>query len=592
MSPEWSLRGFALALFALLAAIPGRPASAAQAPVQGNVSHVWPKHLGQGYFPLWVGLRNVTDQPQPVEITVKCGMGDDETSAQKRVELAAGEQREVELFVPVFDQAPGGWGWTGFAVSIRARGWMQMLDTALVERTGEASLLTVLVLGDRVQDEATEFAWSTTLSTTTLSSWTASSTSTPNVDVASARYDEHVPTYAEAYSSLDLVVLDLSRGAPTEEALGPLLRWVRQGGRLLVVGGGADAKARAIDVLAPWMEERFIVGEPSERTVAYTCGHGVLLVCAVDGEALERPAHVNVIRHLLDDPNAFAPARVPATAMSAAHLLTIPGVGDLPYGVFLVLLLGFAVVIGPVNFVVLRKLSKPFLLIVTVPAISLLASLAIFLYGAFAQGFGAKAATRSLTILDQRSGWASTVEHRSAYFPLSPASGLRPEAGTSIFPFAVDGQRRFAIDLTQGTLLANGFLPVRTQVDYIALSDRPAHLRVRVSEEDGELVVHNELDVSIERLFLRDAEGRTHDLDGAVEPGGTGTLEREMDLDEDRLAADLVPHDLLGERELLPSTFVAELSGAPFLDDCGVEAEVLAAEHVLYGVLEARQEEW
>jgi len=54
----------------------------------------------------------------------------------------------------------------------------------------------------------------------------------------------------------------------------------------------------------------------------------------------------------------------------------------------------------------------------------------------------------------------------------------------------------------------------------------------------------------------------------------------------------MIAHDLLGQRPLVASSYVAELAGDPFLDACGVEAELLSESHALYGVLPEREEDW
>jgi hypothetical protein len=592
MSADRRFRGLWCAALALL--VLGVPALARspQDQVKADLVHVWPKLMGHGYFPLWVELKNVSRERQVVQLDASCGMSE-ETTTRKTVALEADESRRVELFVPIFAAVYGFryGGWDGCSVNMRVGGRTTMLGSGFAERVVDADLRTVLVLAKQTYDDTRVEAWSTALSTKPLSTYDP--TGKPNdVVVASARFSDQMPTRAEAYTSLDLVVLDLSQGAPDDEALGVLVRWVRLGGRLLVVGEDAAERARALDGLGAWMEDRFAV-EFAVNARAWSCGHGVVLVGDPPSAAFESPRDSSIVLQALDAKlDRTAPRRVPVGGVSPGHLLTIPGVGELPYEMFLVLLFAFAVVIGPVNFMVLRRIGKPFLLLVTIPAISAAASLLLFLYGAFSQGFSAKAASSSLTLLDQRSAWASTVEERAAYVPLAPAPGLRPEAGTSIYPVVVDSQRRFVVDLSEGVLLRNGFLPVRVQFNHVALTDRASHLRLSFADEDGGLVVHNELSVPVEHLFLRDPEGATYALREELEPGGAATLARSPELDGSLGAKKFFAHALLGERPLVASSYVAELAGDPFLDDCGVEAKVLSETHALYGVLPERKEDW
>ncbi len=594
MSAERTLGALARAALALLVLV--APAAARQDPVKAEFVHAWPKFMGHGYFPMWVALHNVSNERQKVDILAWCGSSGDETTTRKSITLEADESRRIELFVPIFAAAPaphygtyGGWG--GCSLSMHVGGRESMLGTGFAERRIDPLLRSVLVLTEQKRDEAEQERWASVLSTKPLTEW--DSPGTPNnVVTASARLSDQMPTRAEAYTSLDLVILDLSGRLPDEEPLAALLRWVRLGGRLLIVGQGAAERARALDGLGPWMEERF--GIPFvEGVQAWNCGHGLLFVADPPSGVFEVARDATIVLEILQGSlDASAPPRVPIVDIRRGHLLTIPGVGELRYEVLLIFLLVFAALIGPVNFMVLRRIGKPFLLLVTVPAISAAASLLLFVYGAFAQGFGAKAASNSLTLLDQRSDWASTVEERAVYVPMAPAPGLRPEAGTSIYPVVVEAPRRFVVDLSEGVLLRSGFLPVRMQFDHVALTDRASHMGLRFSREGEQLVVHNELSVTVERLFLRDPDGQTYALRQGLSPGGAAPLARAPELDASLGAKGLIDHALLAERPLVDSSYLAELADDPFLDDCAVEAEVLSQTHSLYGILSEREEDW
>ena len=111
------------------------------------------------------------------------------------------------------------------------------------------------------------------------------------------------------------------------------------------------------------------------------------------------------------------------------------------------LLVAFAVLIGPVNLVFLKRIRRPALLLVTIPLLSAAASVGLLLYGIFYQGLDTKAARQSLTVLDQRSHHADTIERRKLFVGLSPGRGLRPGAATAVVPENVKGEdQRFAVD--------------------------------------------------------------------------------------------------------------------------------------------------
>ncbi|MDR1923554.1 MAG: hypothetical protein LBQ66_04185 [Planctomycetaceae bacterium] len=100
----------------------------------------------------------------------------------------------------------------------------------------------------------------------------------------------------------------------------------------------------------------------------------------------------------------------------------------------LLLIVVFAVVIGPVNVFVLRALNRRIWLIWTVPATSLLASFIVLLTSFISEGILSQSSSDTITILDQRRGTAATwgkVGYYSTFTPGTPQ--FSPE--TEIMPY-------------------------------------------------------------------------------------------------------------------------------------------------------------
>ena len=105
-----------------------------------------------------------------------------------------------------------------------------------------------------------------------------------------------------------------------------------------------------------------------------------------------------------------------------------PGIGGVPVYGFMVLITGFAVLIGPVNYFYLQRKRLLWLLLVTVPVTALVTSVLLVGYSIASHGFSVRSRIRSLTVLDQKSHSAVTVA-RLALF-----AGVAPSRRPAVFP--------------------------------------------------------------------------------------------------------------------------------------------------------------
>ncbi len=255
-------------------------------------------------------------------------------------------------------------------------------------------------------------------------------------------------------------------------------------------------------------------------------------------------------------------------------------------GLLLVMFL-FAVVIGPVNVVVLWLLKRRMLLLLTVPVIALIFSAAVMVYALISEGITPQARTRSVTLLDQRSHQAVTVGVSGYYAPLTPANGLWFDENTSITPqvdrygygyYGSSGGRSRAMDTTHGQRLVSGWVAARIPAHFVLRKSERRRERLEIAtEDDGTISVVNGLGSDITRLILVDSDGiQWTALD--IPAGQSVSLTRDnSDPDHGSLTsvAELIRRDDWSATNVIsrnPSDFLnrgsyyAQVSESPFLD--------------------------
>jgi hypothetical protein len=310
----------------------------------------------------------------------------------------------------------------------------------------------------------------------------------------------------------------------------------------------------------------------------------------IDGPVEQRQLVMNVAD--AHEPGTTEGTFQPGTGagLEVNDYLTIPGVEDLPMQVFVILLLVFAMVIGPVNFIALKRIGRPGLLLVTIPLISLTASLVILGIGIFNQGLDVKGATHSFTVLDQRAGRAVTVS-RQALMPGLATDDLLPARGTTVHTTAYlgDSSRVLAVEHGDGLRLAGGWAPVRTTSNLLVSSDAPARSRVELRRDGDGLELVNTLETEILEFSARDATGEAYVLapNTTVAPGGKARLTR---------AATQPPRprfDVLAARaSSRPSTYLARVATNPFVDTLGLSRNLKEERHLIEGILPADEVLW
>ena len=301
--------------------------------------------------------------------------------------------------------------------------------------------------------------------------------------------------------------------------------------------------------------------------------------------------------------------------------MEIPGLGRAPVLLFLLVILVFAVVAGPVNFLWLRRLRKPQLALVTVPVLGFGTTLVIVLFGLLNDGFGVRGVVRSWTVLDQGRREFAVVAARTLFAGIAPGRATMDADTLWLAPRATAGgpvPDRWMYD--HGSRQLTGVLPSRTPTPMLSVQQGKARQRLVVrAQADGSLLLANDGGVEpVGRIVLRDFEGKWWTGTGAqlqplsAEQGRdhVGMLHREAQtmkvreqsmhrgsyrrggyFVEEQENFAVRPVGALADRvfisgDLPPGCYVTRVAQAPWLDELGFGSVYAEATHFVFGRLQ------
>jgi len=579
-------------LVLLLAGLSGRLAPAQDFDfngVRGVVRSPWPERLGRGYAPVWVTVENEAERAVDVELRIGTSFrrsSAPEGAASIALRLAPGELRAVELLAPFHRQVGQS---TALSTRVGASSVWTAFNTGTFAAHSDDRVLAwvspqPLPAGtiERIADQLGRDDPATGLSrgSPTHSSWA----SDPEW-VAFELGPDSLPSRAAAWTSVDVVVLDARRAPLTGLALGALESHLHAGGLVVVLGD--DSAVRALLGAGAEPEARFRGPAFGVDGELWRVGFGQLVRLPAAAGELERAADRTALIGALNAVHGGGGAEgvlVPGSGASyGGHSLSSRNhLTDLPIGLFVLALIAFTILVGPVNLFVLKRRGRPGLLVVTIPVISAVASLSILGAGLWSQGLGLKGQLESATWLDQRTGRAVTL----AAHDLTPAlrsPELLPARGTTVHSTAYLGSisREFTVEHGDGLRMTGGWLPVRTPATLLVTSDAPARARLEVTRGPAGLEVTNALGVTVKELALRDSESAVYSLPAgqALAPGATARLEPAL--------GKLLLSGLAERLRPAPLSYFAVVERNPFADMLGLKPELSFESHVVQGILPA-----
>ncbi len=199
----------------------------------------------------------------------------------------------------------------------------------------------------------------------------------------------------------------------------------------------------------------------------------------------------------------------------------IPGVGRPPVNAFRILITLFVLVIGPVNYHVLRRAGRLYLLLLTVPLGAAVITFSLIGYAFVSDGLGVRARVRSFTHLDQASGRATSWSRQSYYAGFAPSRGLEFPGDTAVYRFEKQVHRRHGVSVNYGLQwnaggqqLSRGYIQSRITSQFLVLRSRDTRAQLVVKEPRVNSIdaaappdVENLLRTKIHALLLIDSNG-------------------------------------------------------------------------------------
>jgi hypothetical protein len=198
--------------------------------------------------------------------------------------------------------------------------------------------------------------------------------------------------------------------------------------------------------------------------------------------------------------------------------LLVPGVGMAPVREFQVLITLFVLVIGPLNYWLLKRWKRLHLMILTVPLAAAAITLGLFAYAIASDGFETKVRSHSFTTLDQRTGEAACWARLSYYSGLAPGGGLTMPADVALFPIIPSWNEFSAQSYVRGerslrwegdeARLTRGWLRSRTPMQYLTIRSRKSPIKLELTPVRDRLRVKNDLGTQVEFVAVADGEGK------------------------------------------------------------------------------------
>jgi hypothetical protein len=254
-----------------------------------------------------------------------------------------------------------------------------------------------------------------------------------------------------------------------------------------------------------------------------------------------------------------------------------------------ILMIVFALTIGPANLFLLGRLKKRIWLLWTVPAISLTTCAAVFGYMMVVEGWQGHLRTEAVTVLDETSRRAATLGFTGFYAPLTPGDGLRFSTETELTPqvrvdpsymYRRGGGSSCTLEWAGEQHLAKGWVKPRVPAYFMARKSESRLERVAISRaRDGTLSAVNQLGVDVPKLWYADEQGQVYSA-GPVAAGARAVLAPTGEKLEGRKAktpsraifggdwARCFPSVLAAPKNHLgPRSYLAQLDDSPFLED-------------------------
>jgi hypothetical protein len=425
---------------------------------------------------------------------------------RRTVDVAASSTSQISLFRPQSD--PGG---ISFAVIIDG---VEQKDPvpAEVTRTGawvrRANNKLTLLISQRVSR-------SKLMSEAAVEEGLKESTA--EIDVAYLPYDVPLNEWSAnwlGYTQFHGIVLasDDLREMPSG-VHSALWSYLECGGSLLVIGSWKAPQQ--------WEGRQHSIISASDRMndlPFYYIGFGTLILTEnVDPKKIDAGQWADIKNHweLSRSEKSFPRSYVTPLAQINREFPVIDRIG-VPVRGFFILMIMFVILIGPLNLIWLSRKRKKIWLLWTVPAISLVTTLAVSSFAFLGEGLSATARTEAMTILDEASHRATSIGWTGFYSPVTPGEGLHFSYDTELSPkmywdYKYGEAPIRTIDWTNDQHLVSEWITARVPVYFTFRKSESRRERLTVREgENGSISLVNGLGADIRQLWWADKTGELY----------------------------------------------------------------------------------
>jgi hypothetical protein len=190
----------------------------------------------------------------------------------------------------------------------------------------------------------------------------------------------------------------------------------------------------------------------------------------------------------------------------------IPGFGKAPVKSFLFTICLFIIVIGPVNYFLLHKSKRLYLLPITVGVAASVTTVTMLAYAVVSDGLSTRVRLRSFTHLDQSTGLAATQCRHAYLAAIAPPEGLKYPSTTCVYPLkpTTNTPRRgeFQRDRTSIRQLEFGYIRSRSNTQFLSAQVEETEADLIVEQIEESVTVSNRIGADIEHLWLFDRQGK------------------------------------------------------------------------------------
>ena len=388
------------------------------------------------------------------------------------------------------------------------------------------------------------------------------------------------------YTSLRAVMIALPEWSELSEAQkSALITWTACGGDLFFVDGPIEAlfPPGQAPAASPGSTRAYFFGRIHLMSADAITAEGL-------GPALSRT-------RTLQDANFSLPASGVGhwlTMGARGFRLPIPGVGGVPARAYLLILIVFAVIIGPINYWLLHRARRQVLFVLTTPLISLIFIALLGGYVLAGEGLNVRGRAVTFTMIDQARKQAVSRASMTLYAAgLTPRRGLRFGRDEAVYALGRDGEgtrEGLSLDLTDEQRFASGAIHARTPNNLETVSFQPARERLEFNRDGSAIQVVNGLGARLETLVYRDG-AEVYSLSKPLGPGGRAVLQPGA-VDRARIVQ---PGNLLSARfeHLLQrqpaGSYFAVLERSPFWNPGLADVDERESYHVVFGWVDGQR---